>query len=182
VRLACPSLPLCVRLGPLLGGPTAAPSPAPPHTPARTARSYAFLIFSDPSVTDVAIAGLNGLAMGDRNLTVRRANVPGLPGSHSTAPLPPGGLPALGLGGLPGPPPVPGAAGVSGANLAPLGAFDAMAAAAAEGGGATRVVALTNCVQREELLDDGEYAEIFQDMQVGVWLCGGVWWCGLGFF
>lgn len=30
-------------------------------------------MYVDPGVTDVACAGLNGLAMGDRTLTVRRA-------------------------------------------------------------------------------------------------------------
>ncbi|KAI8473510.1 MAG: hypothetical protein J3K34DRAFT_451352 [Monoraphidium minutum] len=114
-------------------------------------KGYGFVIYNDPSVTDIAVAGLNGLAMGDRNLTVRRANIPGVPGSHSTAPLPAGGLP-----------PPPGMPGATGANLAPLGAYDAMGAAA---GGATRIVVLENCVQREELGDDAEYAEIFQDMQ-----------------
>jgi hypothetical protein len=90
--------------------------------------------------------------MGDRTLTVRRANAPGAPGAPSRP-----------LGGLPPPPGM----GATGANLAPLGAFNAMeAAAAATGPPATRIVVLQNCVQREELTDDGEYAEIFQDMQV----------------
>jgi hypothetical protein len=35
--------------------------------------SYGFVVYSDPNVTDVACAGLNGLKMGDRTLTVRRA-------------------------------------------------------------------------------------------------------------
>ncbi len=36
-------------------------------------RRYGFVVFSDPAVVDVACAGLNGLKMGDRTLTVRRA-------------------------------------------------------------------------------------------------------------
>lgn len=35
--------------------------------------SYGFVVYQDPSVVDVACAGLNGLKMGDRTLTVRRA-------------------------------------------------------------------------------------------------------------
>ena len=35
--------------------------------------SYGFVVFQDPAVTDIAIAGLHGLKMGDRTLTVRRA-------------------------------------------------------------------------------------------------------------
>ncbi len=34
---------------------------------------YGFAVYMDVSVTDVAIQGLNGLKMGDRTLTVRRA-------------------------------------------------------------------------------------------------------------
>jgi tRNA(Arg) A34 adenosine deaminase TadA len=34
---------------------------------------YGFVVYADPNVTDVACAGLNGLKMGDRTLTVRRA-------------------------------------------------------------------------------------------------------------
>lgn len=34
---------------------------------------YGFVVYADPSVTDIACQGLNGLKMGDRVLTVRRA-------------------------------------------------------------------------------------------------------------
>jgi hypothetical protein len=34
---------------------------------------YGFVVYMDPSVTDVACAGLNGMRMGERTLTVRRA-------------------------------------------------------------------------------------------------------------
>lgn len=37
-------------------------------------RGYAFCVYDDPSVTDAACAGLNGLRFGERVLTVRRAN------------------------------------------------------------------------------------------------------------
>ena len=33
------------------------------------------MVYSDPAVTEIAIAGLHGLKMGDRTLTVRRAEV-----------------------------------------------------------------------------------------------------------
>ncbi len=36
---------------------------------------YGFVVYQDPNVTDVAVAGLNGLRMGERTLTVRRAEV-----------------------------------------------------------------------------------------------------------
>ncbi len=34
---------------------------------------YGFVVYADPSVTDIACAGLNGMRMGERTLTVRRA-------------------------------------------------------------------------------------------------------------
>ena len=34
---------------------------------------YGFVVFADAAVTDVACAGLNGMRMGERVLTVRRA-------------------------------------------------------------------------------------------------------------
>ncbi|KAH9611813.1 hypothetical protein KSS87_006756 [Heliosperma pusillum] len=37
-------------------------------------KGYAFCVYSEPSVTDVACAALNGIKMGDKTLTVRRAN------------------------------------------------------------------------------------------------------------
>eukprot|EP01023_Acetabularia_acetabulum_P035091 TRINITY_DN3306_c0_g1_i6.p1 TRINITY_DN3306_c0_g1~~TRINITY_DN3306_c0_g1_i6.p1 ORF type:complete len:227 (+),score=49.16 TRINITY_DN3306_c0_g1_i6:47-727(+) len=36
-------------------------------------KGYGFVVYTDPTITDAAISGLNGLKMGDRTLTVRRA-------------------------------------------------------------------------------------------------------------
>ena len=36
-------------------------------------KGYGFVVYDDTAVTEVAIAGLHGMRMGDRNLTVRRA-------------------------------------------------------------------------------------------------------------
>ena len=47
--------------------PPTLPPPLPPLC------SYGFCVYDDPRVTDVACAGLNGMRMGDRTLTVRRA-------------------------------------------------------------------------------------------------------------
>ena len=38
-------------------------------------RRYGFVVYQDYNVTDIAIAGLHGLKMGERTLTVRRAEV-----------------------------------------------------------------------------------------------------------
>ncbi|KAK9836998.1 hypothetical protein WJX81_005606 [Elliptochloris bilobata] len=50
-----------------------------------TSKGYGFVVYADPSVTDIACAGLNGMRMGERTLTVRRATEsaaggPGVPG------------------------------------------------------------------------------------------------------
>ncbi|CAA0809521.1 Splicing factor U2af large subunit A [Striga hermonthica] len=37
-------------------------------------KGYAFCVYEDPSVTDIACAALNGMKMGNKTLTVRRAN------------------------------------------------------------------------------------------------------------
>lgn len=36
-------------------------------------KGYGFVVYEDPKVADIAIAGLHGMQMGDRSLTVRRA-------------------------------------------------------------------------------------------------------------
>lgn len=36
-------------------------------------KGYGFVVYQDPSVTDIACQGLNGMQMGDKSLTVRRA-------------------------------------------------------------------------------------------------------------
>uniref|UniRef100_A0A7S0USS5 Splicing factor U2af large subunit n=1 Tax=Polytomella parva TaxID=51329 RepID=A0A7S0USS5_9CHLO len=38
-----------------------------------TSRGYAFVVYQDPNVTDMACKGLNAIVIGDRTLTVRRA-------------------------------------------------------------------------------------------------------------
>ncbi|EYU43415.1 hypothetical protein MIMGU_mgv1a022682mg, partial [Erythranthe guttata] len=40
-------------------------------------KGYGFCIYKDPSVTDIACASLNGLKVGDKTLTVRRATISG---------------------------------------------------------------------------------------------------------
>lgn len=37
-------------------------------------KGYAFCVYQDVAVTDIACAALNGIKMGDKTLTVRRAN------------------------------------------------------------------------------------------------------------
>ncbi|XP_010547481.1 PREDICTED: splicing factor U2af large subunit B isoform X2 [Tarenaya hassleriana] len=100
-------------------------------------KGYAFCVYQDPSVTDIACAALNGIKMGDKTLTVRRATQ----GSIQPKPeqedillhaqqqialqrlmLQPGGLP-------------------------------------------TKIVCLTEVVTADDLKDDEEYEDIMEDMR-----------------
>lgn len=100
-------------------------------------KGYAFCVYQDLSVTDIVCQALNGIKMGDKTLTVRRANQ----GAQQPKPeqesvymhaqqqialqkmiLQPGGLP-------------------------------------------TKVVCLTNCVNPDELRDDEEFEDILEDMR-----------------
>nr|GMC65398.1 splicing factor U2af large subunit A-like isoform X1 [Ipomoea batatas] len=100
-------------------------------------KGYAFCVYQDVSVTDIACAALNGIKMGDKTLTVRRASQGSLqpkPEQESILMhahqqialqrfmLQPGGLP-------------------------------------------TKVLCLTNVVSAEELRNDEEYEDIVEDMR-----------------
>ncbi|XP_038971070.1 splicing factor U2af large subunit A isoform X2 [Phoenix dactylifera] len=116
-------------------------------------KGYGFCAYQDPSVTDVACAALNGLKMGDKTLTVRRA-------SASTGQIKPEQelilqqaqqhiamqKMALQAGNAP---PFPGA----GLALAAPVAFP------------TKVLCLTEVASIDELRDDEEYSEILEDMR-----------------
>ncbi|GFH06919.1 U2 snRNP auxiliary factor large subunit, partial [Haematococcus lacustris] len=110
-------------------------------------KGYGFVTYADPKVTDIAVAGLNGLKMGERTLTVRRAEPPG------------GGLPA-------GITPLPGMAPISLATpSAPTFVSSSSAAPAAPVALGSRVVVLQEAVTVEELKDDEEYKDIIEDMR-----------------
>jgi len=44
------------------------------HREIGNSKGYAFCVYQDLNVTDIACAALNGIKMGDKTLTVRRAN------------------------------------------------------------------------------------------------------------
>ena len=112
-------------------------------------KGYGFCVYEDTKVTDFACQGLNGLKMGDKVLTVRRANP--LPGPGGPRPpmmmMPPGGM-------MP---------------MAPNAQHAAMQQALISANkmmeGATTVVKLAKCVTVEELADPEEYAAIVEDME-----------------
>ncbi|CAM6041317.1 unnamed protein product [Sphagnum compactum] len=104
-------------------------------------KGYGFCVYQDPAVTDVAIAALNGLKMGDKTLSVRRASASGQPkpdqanvfaqAQHHLA------IQVISMGNdLSDPLETP-----------------------------TKVIALTQVVSADELKDDEEYKEILEDMR-----------------
>ncbi|KAI6678115.1 hypothetical protein NL676_038911 [Syzygium grande] len=100
-------------------------------------KGYAFFVYQDLSVMDIACAALNGIKMGDKTLTVRRANQ----GANQPKPEQESVLlhaqQQIALQKL----------------MYQLGAL------------ATKVVCLTQVVTEDELKDDGEYEDILEDMR-----------------
>ncbi|KAL3681945.1 hypothetical protein R1sor_024901 [Riccia sorocarpa] len=136
-------------------------------------KGYGFCVYQDPSVMDIACAALNGLKMGDRTLTVRRASASGQPKPDQAnvlvqaqqqialqkLALQASGANAVSLGsmgmaaGL-----IPG----MGSNMVP-GMLSGLGVMASEV--PTRVVCLSQVVSPEELKEDNEYEEILEDMR-----------------
>ncbi|KAI6704434.1 hypothetical protein NL676_007396 [Syzygium grande] len=99
-------------------------------------KGYAFCVYQDLSVTDIACAALNGIKMGDKTLTVRRANQ----GANQPKPEQESVL-------------LHAQQQIALQLMYQLGAL------------ATKVVCLTQVVTEDELKDDGEYEDILEDMR-----------------
>ncbi|XXG45568.1 hypothetical protein AAC387_Pa02g0622 [Persea americana] len=99
-------------------------------------KGYAFCVYQDLAVTDIACAALNGIKMGDKTLTVRRAN------QGTTQPK---------------------QEQESVLQYAQQQAFQRLVF---QGGPPpTKVVCLTQVVTEDELKDDEEYEDIVEDMR-----------------
>ncbi|TRZ01210.1 hypothetical protein DNTS_028711 [Danionella cerebrum] len=101
-------------------------------------KGYAFCEYVDVNISDQAIAGLNGMQLGDKKLLVQRASV----GSKNTT--------LMGISQTPVTLQVPGLMNSSMSQM---------------GGIPTEVLCLMNMVAPEELLDDEEYEEIVEDVR-----------------
>lgn len=112
-------------------------------------KGYCFCVFADPSKTDMACAGLNGMQMGDKTLTVRRATAQGQPKADA-APLLAAQQVAMlmATGGVPSMVPMPGMMPIAMPMSPP-----------------STVVVLDNVVSEDELRDDGDFADIEEDMR-----------------
>lgn len=110
-----------------------------------TSKGYAFFEYFYPEVTDKAVAGLNGIQIGDKTLNLRRAALRDQRGAPATA----ASLinPQLNVAAILNP-------GAAQALLTPTANKPA-----------TRIVILSNMVEPDELRDDQEYKEIFDDIK-----------------
>jgi len=99
-------------------------------------KGYAFCEYVDVTITDQAIAGLNGMQLGDKKLIVQRASV--------------GAKNAAAMNVAPVAIQVPGMQGASAVQAA---------------GQQTEVLCLLNMVQPEELADEEEYEDILEDIR-----------------
>ncbi|BBH07902.1 U2 snRNP auxilliary factor, large subunit, splicing factor [Prunus dulcis] len=103
-------------------------------------KGYAFCVYQDLSVTDIACAALNGIKMGDKTLTVRRANQ----GANQPKPEQESVL-------------------LHAQQQIALQRFMLLQPPSSV---ATRVVCLTQVVTADELRDDDEYEDILEDMRL----------------
>ncbi|XP_043708876.1 splicing factor U2af large subunit B-like isoform X5 [Telopea speciosissima] len=100
-------------------------------------KGYAFCVYQDLSVTDIACAALNGIKMGDKTLTVRRAN------QGASQPKP-----------------------EQESVLLQAQQQVALQRLVFQGGALpTKVICLTEVVNADELKDDEEYEDIMEDMR-----------------
>ncbi|XP_021911928.1 splicing factor U2af large subunit B isoform X3 [Carica papaya] len=100
-------------------------------------KGYAFCVYQDLSVTDIACAALNGIKMGDKTLTVRRANQ----GANQPKPEQENVL------------------------LHAQQQIALQRLMLQPGGVPSKVVCLTQVVTADELRDDEEYEDILEDMR-----------------
>ncbi|KAM1836609.1 hypothetical protein ACFX14_018511 [Malus domestica] len=103
-------------------------------------KGYAFCVYQDLSVTDIACAALNGIKMGDKTLTVRRANQ----GDNQPKPEQESVL-------------------LHAQQQIALQRFMLLQPPSSV---ATKVVCLTQVVTADELRDDTEYDDILEDMRL----------------
>ncbi|KAF9005919.1 hypothetical protein BDQ17DRAFT_1239571, partial [Cyathus striatus] len=103
-------------------------------------KGFAFFEYVDSSVTDVAIQSLNGMELGDRFLVVQRASVGAKPGT-------PGMIPNLPYDQFPEIP----------RPIMPAGKDPASSDA--------RILLMLNMVTSDDLMDDSEYADLYEDVK-----------------
>lgn len=98
-------------------------------------KGFAFFEYVDPAVTDVAIQSLNEMELGDKYLVVQRASVGAKNGQIPASALYPAEIPK---------------------PILPAGDLEGIEA---------RILLMLNMVVPEDLVDDQEYADIYEDVK-----------------
>jgi splicing factor U2AF subunit len=128
-------------------------------------KGYAFCVYADSALTDMACAGLNGMAFGDKTLTVRRASAMGQPKVDAPVALlaaqQAAAMQLLAAGGMSAA--LPGMVDLSAMGGGATAAF--FPPPAAPEPAPTHVLVLDNVVSVDELRDDTEFGEIEEDMR-----------------
>jgi len=108
-------------------------------------KGFAFFEYVDPSVTDLATQGLNGMELGDRYLVVQRASI-GAKGISSTPGMPSAEEYSAAMGVGASRPIIPAQVDLSNTHE-------------------SRILLMLNMVTPEDLVDDTEYQEILEDIR-----------------
>ncbi|CAI5507423.1 unnamed protein product, partial [Closterium sp. Naga37s-1] len=115
-------------------------------------KGYGFCVYQDPSVTDIACMALNGMKMGDKTLTVRRATASGQAKPEQANVLAQAQQ-QIALSRM----------ALTGANTVGLGAAAALPGAPVDI--PTKVICLSQVVSPDELTNDEDYDDIMEDMR-----------------
>ncbi|KAL9263771.1 Splicing factor U2af large subunit A-like protein [Drosera capensis] len=113
-------------------------------------RGYGFCVYRDPAIADIACEALNGLKMGEKTLTVRRATISNPQANYDQGSLLLQAQQQIAMQNM--------AALASGQN--PLGVQTS-----ASTDSPTKILCLDQVVATEDLSDDNEYEEILEDMR-----------------
>ncbi|XAR59147.1 hypothetical protein NMG60_11014813 [Bertholletia excelsa] len=115
-------------------------------------KGYGFCTYKDPNATDLACASLNGLKMGDKTLTVRRATVSSGQVNTEHESILAQAQEHIALQKM--------ALKSRGVNLPEVGMVSLTTTETP-----TKVLCLTEVITADELINDGEYEEILEDMR-----------------
>ncbi|KAM1685443.1 hypothetical protein ACFXTN_033387 [Malus domestica] len=115
-------------------------------------KGYGFCVYQDPTVTDIACGALNGLKMGDKTLTVRRATASNGQSKTEQENILVQAQQHIAMQKM--------ALQVGDFNLLGAGM-----ATMASGETPTKVLCLTEAITADQLGDDEEYVEILEDMR-----------------
>ncbi|XP_024987460.1 splicing factor U2af large subunit B-like isoform X1 [Cynara cardunculus var. scolymus] len=110
-------------------------------------KGYGFCVYEDQAVTDVACAALNGLKMGDKTLTVRRATISSGQMKSEQDTILAQAQQHIAMQKM--------ALQIGGFNLPGAGPHEVP----------TKILCLTEVITANDLMDDGEYEEILEDMR-----------------